>query len=89
MENNNKKELLNLKKERKKLLVSISIILFIIVFIFSYLTNAYKTALNDNIINIRHDILNFKGELNKNSEENKKFHKSLENKFEKLWGKLN
>ena len=86
---NNKKELLNLKKERKKLLVSISIILFIIVFIFSYLTNAYKTALNDNIINIRHDILNFKGELYKNSEENKNFHKSLENKFEKLWGKLN
>ena len=85
---NNKKELLNKKKERKKSLVSISIILFIIVFIFSYITNSYKTALNNNIINISKDILDFKGELNKNSEENKNFHKSLENKIENLWGNL-
>jgi len=85
LKEDNKKELLNTKKESKKLFISILIILFVIVFIFSYLINSSNSALNNNIVKNINDILNFKRE----QEENRKYQKSLENKIEKLWRKLN
>ena len=85
LKEDNKKELLNIKKERQKYFISILIILFVIVFIFSYLINSSNSALNNNIVKNINDILNFKRE----QEENRKFQKSLENKIEKLWREMN
>ena len=76
---NYKNEISNLKEERKKLLLLISSILFIILFIFNYIVNDFKTSINNIIKNNNNEFLYLKDLSKKILEENNKLKDDLQN----------